>query len=809
MRSLKIILSLFFIAITAQIFCQGLSSSNLSKVEVDDLSDQQIQQFVKKAEDSGLTQQQLEVLALQRGMSQIQIEKLRSRINQLQSKLDVPVTDSAMRLRESSQSISDDQNIFGDFITAKTKVKSDVFGMEIFSKTSVGFVPPQNVATPSNYILGPGDEVIIDIYGASEITYQELISPDGKIFISGVGPIGLIGVSIEAAKRRIFNKLSSIYSGLQGQNPNTFIEVSLGAVRTITVSIVGNVSQPGTYTISSFSSAFNALYAAGGPNMLGSMRNIEVLRKGRKIATLDVYEYFWKGDITNNPQLKDEDVLVVKSFQNQITIEGELNNTGIFEFHSGETLSDLIYYAGGFTASAYRNNITIDRISGINRSIVVVDSADFKRTDLNPGDRITITSIIDKYSNRVKIEGAVYKPGSYQLKDRMMLSDLIAKAEGLRPDFYRGRGNIIRQNEDLSLKNMSFDLNELIDGNVKIELQNEDIVTIPSISDIEVDKTVSIKGEVRKPGSYVYTDSLTVEDLIGLSGGFTLSAEKSFVEVARIVKEDSESTSLESLLYQFDINDDLGLSDEASTFVLEPFDLVSVRESPYFKSRKTVIIEGEVKYPGTYVIKEKEERISDIIRRAGGFTPEAYVGGGTLIRQTEYFDDDESAEVKKARLQGLAAFDELGGDFAIQKKESIAIKLEEIIKSPGDRIDLILKDRDVISVPKLLQTVRVRGEVYFSSNIIYEEGMGFKEYISASGGGTANAKESKSYIIYPNGSAKKAKRFLFAKFYPKVLPGSEIVVPSKPERRPLSAQEILGISSSMATLALIVDRLVN
>jgi len=808
-KLLGINLLLFLAVLTNVGFSQSLSSSDLRSVNVDELSDKQVEQFVKKAGESGLTQQQLEVLASQRGMSQVQIQKLRTRIKQLQSSAITPVTDSADRLREEASSNSDGQDLFGDIETTTPDRDSRIFGSSIFTNPSLSFAPSQNVATPSNYILGPGDQVIIDVFGASEITYQETISPDGKIFVSGVGPISLVGIPIEVAKERIFNLLSNIYSGLKGSNPNTYLEVSLGVIKTIKVSVVGNARRPGNYAISSFSTAFNALYSAGGPSDLGSMRNIEVLRNGQKIANLDVYKFFWEGDIKSNPHLRDEDVLVIKAFQNQVEVEGDLNNTGIFEFTANETLSDIINYAGGFTSTAYRSKITIDRISGINRTILVVDSAEYSTIKLNAGDRISVTSIVDKYVNRVKIEGAVYKPGFYQLEDGMKLSDLIAKAEGLRPDFYKGRGNIIRQNADLSLKNVSLDLAELMASNLQVELQNEDIVTIPSISDIELDRTVSIKGEIRKPGSYVYTDSLTVEDLIGLAGGFTIGAERSFVEVARIVSDGTGDISLESKLFQFDIDDNLRLSEDASTFFLEPFDLVSVRESPYFKPRKTILLEGEVRYPGTYVIGQKEERISDLIRRAGGFTQEAYVQGGTLIRETEYFDEDESSEVKKARLQGLAAFDELGGNFAIQKKEAIAIKLDEIIKEPGGRIDLILKDGDVVSVPKLLQTVRVRGEVYFSSNIIFEEHINFKEYVSASGGGTADAKESKAYIIYPNGSAKKTKRILFAKFYPKVLPGSEIIVPSKPQRRTLSAQETLGITSSLATLALIVDRLIN
>lgn len=810
-------LFLFFLLIVSQaVQAQSgsdLASTNLSTINVDNLSDEQIQQFLDKAEESGLSQTQLEALAKSRGMSSIQITKLRNRISELQMAKSADGADADRQREDLEQMEQDSLNLFTDFVEEEEILEEEeglkIFGSEIFSNAVASFTPVQNIATPENYVLGPGDEIIIDVFGASEMTYQEAISPDGKIFISGVGPVVLAGVSIKQARVRILNKLHAIYSGLKSPNRNTFIEVSIGNIRTIKVDVVGLVTNPGSYSLSSLSTAFSALYAAGGPSEQGSMREISIMRDGKSIATLDVYKYFFLGDNTNNPLLRDGDAVVVRPYKSRIEFDGPVKNPAIYELLVEETVSDLLTFSGGFAPEGLSKMLTISGNDGYKKVMRTVEEQSYGSHKLQSGDKVQAMPILDRYSNLVELTGAVYLPGAFELVEGLTLAELIKNAGGFREDVYLGRGNILRKNADLTLSNLSFSIQEVQNGSYDVALKNEDVVNIPSISDIIVDPVVVIEGEVRKPGTYPYSDSLTVEDLIGIAGSFTISAEKSFVEVARRVSENDNDLSSESILYNFQIDQKLGLSKEASTFQLKPFDLVIVRESPTFKPSKTVTIEGEVLYPGKYAIEFKEERISDIISRAGGYTNEAYPAGGTLIRKTEYFDDDAAAAVKKARLQGLAGYEELGGNFVIQENEAVAVQIDKMTENPGSKIDLIIKDGDIISVPKQLQTVRVRGEVYFSSNIIYQKKTKFKRYVSSSGGFTTNARKGKSYVIYPSGNAKKTRKFVFLKFYPKVLPGSEIIVPSKPEREQMNAQQWIGITTSLVSLTILINNLVN
>lgn len=787
--------------------------NDLRSVDVDDLTDRQVQAFIDRAENSGLTMQQLELLAQQRGMSSLQISKLRSRIAKLQSGAsnDTGLKGNDSRLRE-DYADQEKTSFFDDLVQMDSLKRGGlpIFGSEIF-ESSFTFEPSPNAATPKNYVLGPGDEVIIDIYGASEITYQQEITPDGNILISGVGPISLSGLKVEEAKNRIFNRLSTIYSGLKGRNPNTFLQFSVGSIRTIKVNVVGNVKRPGTYALSSFSSAFNALYAAGGPNKDGSMRNIEVVRNNEKIATLDIYKYFYFGQSSGNPQLRDEDILVVRPYQNRVKFAGSVKQPAIYELLDDESIEDLLNVSGGFKPEGKKDYLNIFRMSDGRKTVKTVKKEAYDNSSLAGGDSIYVSSIPSYYTGRVKVEGAINYPGYYELSKDMTLSELLGVVE-LSRDAFKERGNIIRLNNDLSFSNVTFNINEVFAGKVDYDLKEDDLIRIASIFDVEEQKDVTILGEVKNGGKYPFVEGMTVEDLITISGGLLSSANTTSVEVARRVSKDSKEFRT-AFLFNFSISEKLETDTTASTFVLEPFDVVTIKATALFRTQKTVKIEGEVMKPGVYALETEEDKITDLIARAGGLTTYAYPKGASLIRDLS-IDDDVTTETsvgnayKRQQLEGLIkrdSLDEIGERYV--DREGVGIELDKALDNPKSKHNIILQDGDVISVPKQLQTVRVRGEVLFPTRVKYDKATNFKDYISLSGGFSDKAKKSKSYVVYPNGRARRTKSFLWIKLYPAIEPGSDIFIPQQEVKQKLSVQEVLGITSSLATIALIIDRL--
>ena len=571
-----------------------------------------------------------------------------------------------------------------------------------------------------------------------------------------------------------------------------------------------DVVMPGTYSLSSFSTAFNALYMAGGPNETGSLREILVFRGGQKVGVLDAYKFLIDGEGENIP-LQDQDVVLIKPYKARVSVDGLVKRPAIYEVLPQETLATVIEFAGGFANEAYEESISLQRNESNFKTVKTVTKENFDQLQLKNGDLIQIGKISNQFKNRVRIEGAVNHPGEFEMKPDMKLTDLIQLADGFRGDYFTEQALLIRENDDLTLSNIAFNPSEVLNGTFDLPLKSGDLVKVQSIFDLREELNLSIEGEVQVPGEFPYVEGMTVENLIYMAGGFKEGAARSFVEVARRIYDSSKDESFRSEVFNFPISEKLTISEQASGFILMPFDLVVIRESPYYRVQEVVEIEGEVQYPGKYALKTKDERISDLLRRAGGFTREAFPKGGTLIRQTEYFDDAEAATVKKLRIQGLGSADTTSakGTFSINRTEAIAIELEEIIEKPGSDIDLILKKGDVISIPKMLQTVRVRGEVYFSSNIIFKPRKGFTHYIAMSGGGTQKAKMKKAYIVYPNGSAGRTTSFLWFRHYPDVEPGSEIIVPAKAEKRKMSPQEVIGITTGMATLGLLTNQIIN
>ena len=799
-------------------FSQTYNSTSPS-LDINTVDDKELTRLINKAQELGLSQSQLEQLALQRGVSLDQIGKLKHRLGQSKGRT---TNDQSFSnpLRLENSTIQNQINNVPDTLILVNNLK--IFGSDIFRQTrnNLNFTPIQNVATPENYILGPGDEIIIDIYGSSEIKYVEIISPDGTIFISGVGPITLSGTSISNAKKKIFNKLITIYSDLQGSKPNTFLQVSLGNIRTIMVDVVGHVKYPGTYNLSSFATAFIAFHAAGGPSELGSMRSIHVMRAGKQIATLDIYKYFFNGDNTNNPRLRDEDIIVVKPYINRVFFVGAVKYPAVYEFKPNETLDYLMELSGGFSANAYVDKLRIIRKTGLQKKIKTVTQSEFAAVPLMAGDEIEASSIIDRFENKIQITGAVKVPNTYELKKKTTLFDIISDSEGLLPNAYLGRGNITRIGADFTLENISFNVKEVIEGKQNYDLQPDDSIHVFFIDEIKEYGNITILGEVREPGIYPFKKRMTVEDLLTLSKGLTPLANRSFIEVAR-QKKDVNGVKI-AQIYTFPIDETLSLSDTASSFLLASYDYVTVKADASYRKQQLVEIEGEVNNPGYYVMATHEDRLVDLVKRSGGLTKYAYPKGAILIRS--HFDTGEKTYPIKAgnyRREGLDQIaktallsvnnekiniDQNSDSLLLTKDRtySIGISLDKALKDPSSKFNVFLQKGDILSIPKQLQTITVHGEVLHPSTLRYDKTYSFRKYIALAGGTTENALLRKSYIVYANGDAYKTKKFLLFKTYPKIEPGADIFVTVKTKRQ-YTIGDFVGLSTSLLSLVLLIN----
>ncbi|PIB37130.1 hypothetical protein BFP72_17820 [Reichenbachiella sp. 5M10] len=808
---------------------QTPSIQNISSINVDDLSDEQIQKFIDKVESSGYSEDQLILLAKSRGMSELQIQKLRSRIAKVKSgSSSNSSTNGTGRLRKSpeEEQQTKEQSNQEDFafdpfedILVDSSAYIDglkIFGHQFFENSSLTFETGLNMPTPANYVIGPGDEMIIDIWGASEQTYQLVVSPEGAIRIPNLGPIYVSGLTADAAKSKVISRLKKIYSTI-GRSSNA--DVSLGQTRSINVHVIGAVKKPGTFSLSSFGTAFNALYSAGGPSVDGSLRKIEIYRSRELVSTMDAYAFMIRGT-GENITLQDQDVIIVRPYVNRVRFDGEVKNPAIYEMIDGETFEDLMLYSGGFTNNAYQGIVNLRRVENNFKTVRSIEIGEASSFAIKNGDEFEVGKIKNEFVERVTIEGPVMNPGEFQLKEGMTLLQLIKSADGLRGDTFMDRGVIIRQNEDFSLSNISFSPVKVLNGEESIVLRSNDIVKFQSIYELRERYDLNIEGEVQRPGEFAYVSGMTVEDLIYLAGGFKESAAKSFVEVARRINPDStDDINSSAEIFNFPISENLGISEKASRFKLEPFDLVVIRKSPFYSEQETVEIEGEAHFPGMYVLDQKDERISSILERAGGVTKFAYVEGATLIRQSEYYKRDEedvgyandAVRIRKQDLTEIFKRDTIfSNESAVFKQEeAIGIELDKILKNPGSPYDLIMRKGDIISIPRQMQTVRVRGSVLYPSNVRYQDRESLKSYVAAAGGFDQEAKKSKAYVIYANGSADQTSSFLWFKNYPKIEPGAEIVIPHKPEKQPMSAQAWVALASSVATLALVVTQIIN
>ena len=767
-----ILLLIFFTSIA---FSQDISQ--LKNVDVNSMSDDQIESYWSQIKKGGYTMAQVEVLGKAQGISATKIADFKRRVNSLGAINAVEnkaiEANSKVAVANESFGLKDGQ------VVKKNTASVSLFGYDFFSNSKVSFTPSVNIAVPKNYQIGPGDEIMIDLWGASEITYKATVNNSGSIKINGIGFVFINGFTLENASKKIISKLKTKHAGISADSNsynkiNTNITVS--KIRTVQVNIIGEVKTPGTYALNSLSTVLNALYVAGGPTKMGTFREVQLVRANKVVATLDIYQYMLSGTQEGNLKLQDQDVLLVTPYKNLVSVEGAVKRAGIYELKDGQTLAELAEYFGGFTPIAYTNLLTVERLNGTQKEIREVAFSEAKDFVMQAGDKLVVQEILDRYENKITIQGEVYRPGSFEMFEKMSLKTLIEKAEGITPEAFLLRGLLVRTFDDTHKENIAFSVSEILNGSSTIVLQARDQVRIFNKEELREKRTITIAGAVNTPNTFDFVDKLQIEDVIAMSGGLTLGADPQVISISRRLKDGSFKTLSE--VYAVSSDENLAINN-GKTFYIEPFDVINVRYSKGYTTQKNVSIKGEVKYQGAYVLKNKNERISDLIQRAGGLTEYAFIKGAVLIRKVEGANGN------------------------------VAIDLEAILKNKGALIDMYLKEGDMLSIPSELETIKVTGVVIKPSLIQFKKGKSLKSYVEKSGGFAENAKKAKIYVSYANGDIKTTKHFLFIKRYPKLAPGATIFVPAKPVKEKMSTGELLGITTSIATLGILIKTMLN
>lgn len=804
---IRILLLILLLYITGTTVAQSIPS-DLSNIRAAQISDQQLVQMLGQLKNAGYTIDDIYDLAVARGMNPIEAQALRTRADGImqQVKKNQPILNTEKTQYQPFYRGLD--TIATDILTAPEN-KLKIFGAELFNKGKLTFEPNLRMATPKNYILGPDDEIVIDIFGYQEANHRLKITPDGNINIPYVGVIYINGLTIEQATNRIIDKLSKNgYSNIN--SGRTKVQISLGSIRSIKITLLGQVKKPGTYTLPSLATVFNALYSSGGPTDNGSFRNIQIIRNNTIVDTLDIYDFLVQGIQSHNIRLEDQDVIRIPTYTKRVTITGQIKREGIYEIKQGEHLTDILNFAGGFSDTAYTAAISVIQNTNTQKKVIDVSADSFATYIPKNADIYTIGKILDKYENRVQIQGAVFRPGSYEWKNGLTLLQLIEKAQGLKEDAFIKRGIITRLKPDLTPSYINFNIDDILSHNVPdITLQKEDIINIRSIFDLKEQFNVSIEGEIRTPAQYNYYEGMTLQDLILLAGGFKENASTTNIEIARRLKNgsplnlDSTTTSIIKIGTAGDI------FDMKIPIILEPFDKIVVHSSPSYFPQKTVKVEGAVLYPGDYSLATQNERVSNLLRRAGGLLPTANQEATYILRLRD------TAAINKRKQQLLKTLstnkDSVVNEFSDESLyDRLTLNLDKIKKQPGSSIDVFLVEGDILRIEKNISTVKISGFVYTPSIQPYEKGRSLKYYIDNAGGLTTAARKRGIHIIYPNGEARKVKKFLFFTTYPQVKPGSEIVVPKiVREKRGLSTAEVISITTATASLATVVLVLIN
>ena len=788
-----------------------LKGQNLSTLKVDYLSDADLAKLRSQLQSNNMTIDQAEPMALAKGMSAAEFAKLKARLGG---------GTTTTKVKQPTEAQSDNEYTRKQEPILNKKVKDTlnalVFGSELFDNPSLNFEPNLKLATPVNYVLGPGDELQISVYGIQEFSDAVPVSLEGKVNIQYVGQIAVSGMTIEAATVKIKNAIARVYSTVRsGQSQ---VGISLSRIRTIKVTLIGS-KQPGNYSISSLATVYNALFLCGGPAKNGSYRNIELIRNNKVYRTIDLYRFLVNGNQSDNIGLKDNDVIRIPAYSQRVTVEGEVKRPGIFEMKSGESFQDLLSFASGFNELAFTASVNVLQKTDKEYKVKDVKATEFKLYKPRSGDLFTVSKILNRFENRIKIEGAVFRPNTYSFYEGMRIADLVAKADGLKEDAYTARATIVRLKSDFTKEAVAVNLGKAVAGDAQsnILLKKEDIVTVFSILDFKEEFKVTIDGEIKKPGAYDYNPALTLNDLLVQAGGLIGSASKR-VEVARMIQsEDIDvNNSARAELFNIEITPDN--NEQAENFILAPFDVVNIRRMAVYEKPEMVSVTGAVHYPGKYVLADKKEKLYSVIQRAGGLTPLANNRGMKIKRPIKAKQIEElenvNFDVNKNSIDGTIATNLISKDTvknsALKKlKEdikfaTIPVDWNRIVRNPNNRTNITLLPGDEIEVVEFSESVKVTGSVLLTSEIPYNSGRGLNYYLSSVGGTDAKAWKRKAYVIYPNGQAAVTGSFLFFKSYPKVTPGSQIVIPEKPLTKKMSTGEWVSIGSVMSSLALLI-----
>jgi protein involved in polysaccharide export with SLBB domain len=779
-------------------------------VNIESLSDEQLIQLATKYNLMGLSEAELEAKAKEAGLGSDQILLLKKRI----ALLDPSVAGGQLAYSNKTDSYVLRNKVLTKGPSIRSKDSSgvlQVFGAEIFDNLDLSFEPNLSIATPSQYIIGVNDQLVIDVYGVSDVTKKLKVTTEGDIRFPNLGPIKVAGLSVDDARAKIKKALTRIYPGIA--TGAVAVQVSVGQIRSIQITLLGEVRRPGTYTISALATLMNALYASGGPNDIGSFRTIELLRGGKVVTSFDLYDFLLKGDLSKNRLLQDDDVIRVGTYNRRVALKGALKKPAIFDMKAGETAADLVQYAGGFADLAFKERVRVTRLGSSGREVLTVPSSGLSTFQLQSGDTLVVDSLPTLYANRVWVSGAVYHSGAYGLAQTQDLKTLLQLA-GLREDAYQERGLLRRLKTDLTPSMVSFSVQEVLKGTFNLNLQREDSIHIFRATDLRERYTVEIDGEVNQPGQYDYFENMRVQDLVLLANGYREGAARQKIEISRRLSAGGDTIS-------YAVIKDISLDNPQDLlFELKPFDMVSVRRLPVYKEQIKVSIEGEVLYPGTYTLSGKNERLSDIINRAGGLKSSAFAEGAVLIRNTYVgiTSSDASLVGSKARLinqqSGKNIISVDGGDSTILKtlaaqQKPVSIRLADALGQKGSAADVFLEEGDIIKIPKSIQTIQTFGMVNLPKQIVYREGLSFKEAVRASGGFAVNASRRHSYVVYANGEIRTTRNFLFFRSYPSLKTGSEIYLPSRSDKKKLTTGEAVAVVSGLTSFLGLLVVLIN
>lgn len=775
------------------------------------LSDAQLIQIAVQERNSGTSETEIAKKLMEKGATLEQINRLR---NQYASQVNRTVVsgtpDNASTNVDSRMRVNNEVNAnnleMNEEVLALDSVSQPVatdvrkvFGRDIFNNRSLTFEPQMNISTPQNYVLGPGDMLIIDIFGDTQKSEQLTVSPDGDVTVPEYGPIHVAGLSVAEAQQRVRSSLGSYYQ-------SSDVKVSVGQTRTIIVNVMGEVRVPGTYTLSAFATVFHALYMAGGINDLGTLRNIQVFRQGRLITSVDVYEFILNGRLAGNVHLQDNDVIQVGPYEGIVEIEGSVKRPMAYELRKDESLATLLKYSGGFMNNAYKKSVRVVRNNGRMKSVFNVDEFEISEFKMADGDVVTVDQIIDRFENMVEVKGAVFRPGMYNFGKKVYsVRSLIEAADGVTEEAMTSRAVLRRMKPNRTQEVLSVDLKGILDGTAAdIALMNEDILFVPTLAEHQNLRTLTITGEVIFPGTYEYADNMTLEDLILQAGGLTDRASMTKIDVSRILR-DAHATEAGMDLAQtfsFSLKDNFVVEGKQH-FVLQPYDIVQVRRSPVFQDPIRVSVTGEIAFEGSYTMEKKNQRLSDVIKAAGGILPGGYVRGARLVRTMNADERARMLETIQVARQNADGNDSISLDkLEASTTYTVGIRLDEALAHPGSTQDVELMDGDQIIIPRINHTVRVSGEVYNPNTVAFEENKGYKYYVEQAGGFADRAKKRHAYIIYMNGTMAKAKKG-------KIEPGCEVIVPSKAPRNENALAQWMGIGSTMASLAALVASVVR